>query len=265
MPPILARSSRAFQAAWILPALLAVGTPLAAQVNIESYRRDDPPQGLSGSLAGDVNLTTGNVDLVQINANVRVTHVSGLVQTLLVGQGGVGFLARNRYASSGLLHFRRTHWYRSWVAPEWYGQIDYDRSLALDYRMLGGGGVRMDFARGDWGRFGAGTSLMLEHERLTLPPTAQHDARTTTLRNSSFLTLRVTPGEQLVVSSTTYVQPALGEPLENVRVLENLRIATSLTERLQLTVTFDARYDSEPPDGIAVLDTRLRTGVTYTY
>jgi hypothetical protein len=250
---------------------LAVVAPLglehtvAAQVNIESFRREDPPQGLSGSLGGDVNITTGNVDLVQINLNARLTHVQGLVQTLTVGQGGIGFLGRNRYASSGLLHFRRTHWLRNWVAPEWYVQADYDRPLKLDYRALAGGGIRLDFARGSWGRFGAGTSLMLEYERLNLPDTASHDNRTTTLRNSTFTTLRVTPGSNVVVSSTTYIQPAFLTDVSDLRVLENLRIATSLTERLQLTVTFDLRYDSSPPDGISALDTRLRTGVTYTY
>jgi hypothetical protein len=243
----------------------AVASPLAAQVNIESLRREDPPEGLSGSVGGDVNITTGNVDLVQLNASARLTHVRGLVHTLAVGQGGLGFLARNRYASSGLLHFRRTHWLRGWVAPEWYAQADYDRSLKIDYRALAGGGVRLDFARGAWGRFGAGTSLMLEHERLSLPDSSVHDNRTTTLRNSTFATLRVTPGSNLVVSSTTYVQPAFLTDVGDLRILENLRVATSLTERLQLTVTFDLRYDSAPPDGISALDTRLRTGVTYTY
>jgi hypothetical protein len=234
-------------------------------VNIESFRREDPPQGLSGTLGGDLNITTGNVDFVQINLSARLTHMRELVQTLMVGQGGIGFLGRNRYASSGLLHFRRTHWLRNWVAPEWYVQADYDRALKLDHRALAGGGIRLDFARGSWGRFGAGTSAMLEYERLDLPEGALHPDRTITFRNSTFATLRVTPGSSLVVSSTTYIQPALLEDVTDMRVLENLRIATSLTERLQLTVTFDLRYDSSPPDGISALDTRLRTGVTYTY
>jgi hypothetical protein len=92
-----------------------------------------------------------------------------------------------------------------------------------------------------------------------------HDNRTTTLRNSTFATLRVNPGPSLVISSTTYVQPAILDDVSDLRVLENLRVATALTERLQLTVTFDLRYDSDPPDGISALDTRLRTGVTYAY
>jgi len=40
--------------------------------------------------------------------------------------------------------------------------------------------------------------------------------------------------------------------------------AASLTERLALTVTFDLRYDSEPPDGLAALDTKLKTGGSFT-
>jgi hypothetical protein len=50
-----------------------------------------------------------------------------------------------------------------------------------------------------------------------------------------------------------------------VRVLENMRIGASVTDRVSLTVAFDLRFDSEPPDGIARLDSTLRTGVTYSY
>jgi len=72
-------------------------------------------------------------------------------------------------------------------------------------------------------------------------------------------------GEQLVISSTTYAQPAIDQIVDDMRILENLRVAASLTDRLALTVTFDLRYDSGPPDGIEALDTRLKTGVTFTY
>lgn len=51
----------------------------------------------------------------------------------------------------------------------------------------------------------------------------------------------------------------------DVRVLENMRLASPITERVSLTVSFDLRYDSRPPDEIAALDSVLRTGLTYTY
>ena len=239
--------------------------PAAAQINIESLRRDDAPPGLSGSLGGDLNITTGNVDFVAINLNARLTRVTGPLTELLIGQGGLGFLGRNRFATSGLVHYRQTYRLTDWIGPEWYAQTDYDRSLLLDFRALVGGGARFDFAGGTWGRVGAGVSLMLEHERLELPETAVHPTSTTGIRNSTFLSLRVVPGEHLVVSSTTYIQPALDDLAGDLRVLENLRIATALTERLDLTVTFDLRYDSDAPDGLSALDTRTRMGVTYSY
>lgn len=236
----------------------------AAQINVEALRQDDPPPGYSGTLGGDLTVRTGNVDFVQLGLEARLYHVTERVTTLIAGDGGLGFLRSNRFASSGLAHYRQTFVYRPYLSPEWYAQLNYDRSQQLTFRALAGAGARTSFAQGGWGEFGAGSALMFEHERLSLPDTAFHPARTTTLRWSNFLTLRVVPTETLVITSTTYAQPEFGDP-GDIRVLENFRLATSVTEALSLTVSFNLRYDSVPPDGIAALDTTLRTGVTYTY
>ena len=84
------------------------------------------------------------------------------------------------------------------------------------------------------------------------------------VRWSHFLTLRVVPSEDLVITSTTYLQPVLRD-FGDVRTLANLRIATSVTDELDLTISFDLRHDTKPPDGISALDTSLRTGLRYTY
>lgn len=247
-------------------ALLTFSLPsfLAGQINVEALRRDDPPLGYSGTLGGDLTVRTGNVSFVQLGLEARLYQVTERVTTLMVADGGLGFLRSSRFASSGLGHFRQTYSYRTYLSPEWYAQINYDRSQQLTFRALTGGGARTSFASGGWGEFGAGSALMVEHERLSLPDTAFHPDRTTTLRWSNFLTLRVVPTETLVITSTTYAQPEFGDP-GDIRVLENFRLATSVTEALSLTVSFSLRYDSVPPDGIAALDTTLRTGVTYTY
>lgn len=245
--------------------LLSLPAWASAQVNIESLRRTDPAPGYSGSLGGDLTLTTGNVDFIQTSFSARVNHVGTRVTMLLIGEGGLGLLHSDRFASSGLLHYRWGYRLNDRLSPEWYAQLNYDRPQRLDLRSLVGAGVRTEITNGSWGRFGAGTSVMLERERLSLPDSARHPDRTTTLRNSTFLTVRVVSGERLVVSSTTYAQPSFTNVLGDLRVLENMSVASSLTDRLDLTVTFDLRYDSGPPDGIEALDTRLRTGVTFRY
>ena len=67
-----------------------------------------------------------------------------------------------------------------------------------------------------------------------------------------------------MITSTTYLQPAVSD-WGDTRTLANLRIATSVTDALDLTVSFDLRYDGGPPDGISALDTSLRTGLRYSY
>ena len=261
-----ARLSRMTPRTLLLVALLVpLHLPLAAQVNIESLRREDPPDGDSGSLGGDLSINTGNVDFVQMRLNGRVNRVEGNRTSLLIAEGGVAFLRGSRFASSGLLHYRQTQWVSDVFGPEWYAQLNYDRPQLLDLRAVVGAGVRTEFASSSWGRLGAGTALMLQHERLDLTKAAVHDWRTSKVRNSTFLTFRIVPGDYLVISSTTYIQPSLSDFTGDVRVLENMRIAASVTENWDLTVTFDLRYDSGPPDGIEGLDTRLRTGLTYTY
>lgn len=249
-----------------LSLLVAAAAPFgsAAQVNVEALRSDDPPLGRSGTLGGDLAVRTGNVKFVQLGLDARLYDVTTSATRLLVGNGGLGFLRSSRFASSGLLHYRVTFLPRRGISPEWYGQLDYDRAQLLSLRSVAGAGVRTSFASGDWGQFGAGSALMFEHERLALPDTASHPDRTTALRWSNFLTLRVVATENMVITSTTYYQPEFRNP-GDARALENLRIRTSVSESLALVVSFDLRYDSRPPDGIASLDTNLRTGVTYTY
>jgi hypothetical protein len=261
---MLSLTARRFRPLTVFTVLAMLPAGLDAQVNIERLRIDDPPLGVSGSLSSNLTVQTGNTDFVQVALSGRIYNVTEAVTTLMVGNGGIGFVGRNRFASSGLFHYRRTFAVSAWLSPEWYGQANYDRSQNLTFRLVGGGGVRAPVAEGSWGQLAAGTALMLEHERLALPDTAVHARRTTTVRSSTSLSFRVVPSDQLVVTSTTYLQPQVGDP-GDLRMLENFALAAPVSDRLSLTVSFNLRYDSRPPDGLATLDTRLMTGVTLIY
>jgi hypothetical protein len=243
---------------------VALPFPISAQVNMEALRQDDPPLGHSGTVGGDLTVRTGNVDLLQVGLNARLYRVTESVTRLIVGNGGFGLLSGSRFASSGLLHYRQTYQYSDFISPEWYHQLNYDQPQLLNFRAVMGGGARSAFASGEWGKFGMGVSLMLEHERLDLPDTAIHDDQTTTIRWSYFVTLHLVPNENIVITSTTYLQPEF-DTFGDLRTLENLRVAVSVTDELDLTISFDLRYDSRPPDLISALDTSLRTGLRYTY
>lgn len=248
--------------------LLLVGvsfaaTPAFAQVDVQPLSREEPPEGWSGSLTGDLSAQTGNTDFVQLGVRGRMYEVRGPVTTMIVGNGGLGFLGRSRFSSSGLFHYRKTYRSARWVWPEWYAQANYDRSQLLKFRTVVGGGVRTPVAAGRWGEIGAGFSVMLEDERLDLPDIATHASRTTAVRSSTFASFRLV-ASQLVVTSTTYIQPRFDD-FGDLRLLKDVSLATPVTDRLAMTVTIGMRYDSRPPDGLAALDARLRTGLTYAF
>lgn len=244
---------------------LSAATPgaLYAQVDVQPLSRTLPPEGTSGSLTANVTAQAGNTDFVQLGLNGRVFRVDGPVTTMIVGNGGVGFLGRSRFASSGLFHYRKTYRYTQMIWPEWYLQANYDRAQLLKFRTLAGAGGRTAVAEGRWGEVAAGASVMLEDERLDLPDTASHPRKSTVVRTSTSLSFRLV-ASQLVMTSTSYVQPRI-DSFADVRILEDLSIATPVTDRLAMTVSFDLRYDSRPPDGLSALDARLRTGLTFTY
>jgi len=249
----------------IVATVAVVPGTAAGQVNVESLRPDDLPLGRSGEIGGDLSARAGNVDFVALDLGARLYDVREGSTRLIVASGGIGFLDRSRFASAGLLHYRRT--YTSLhpnVSPEWFGQINYDRPLLLNLRLVAGGGVHGEFEDGTWGEFGGGSALMLEQEWLSLPDTAAHPGQTLALRWSNYLSLRVIVSETTVITSTSYIQPDLGA-FSDYRVLENFRLSTKITDELALTVSFDLRYDSRPPDALDALDARLRTGVTYSY
>ena len=152
----------------VLAALGAVA-PTQAQVNVEALTREEPPLGRSGALGGDLAVRTGNVDFVAVNLRARLYTVTESETRLIVGNGGIGFLDQSRFASSGLLHYRRTYTAVSeHFSPEWYLQANYDRPQLLDFRLVGGGGARTELTQGEWGEaHPGGTVARISTEKIT--------------------------------------------------------------------------------------------------
>jgi putative salt-induced outer membrane protein YdiY len=245
----------------ITACVLAPILPTAAQVNIEALRRDTAGPGFSGTLGAELAVQTGNTELVNLGIRGRTDYRGGRLTTFLVGEATLGLLKGRQFTSTGLAHFRQAYALQPRLEPEWYAQVNYDKPRLIDRRALLGAGFRFRIGQRQGIRLWTGTGLMLEHEQLGLPSSATHPAETTVIRSSNYLSLRLTGGETFLLTSTTYLQPMIAEP-GDVRILENLALVVGITSGVGLTVRFDLRYDSRPPDTIRSLDTSLLTGVT---
>lgn len=262
----MTRSRRLEAVAW--PALAALvlmqASALSAQVNTERLRRDSLPPGLSASLDGAVSLHTGNVDFTLVELAGRVDLAGRSGTTFLVGRGDLGFQGGERFTRSGMLHLRRVRPLSTRLAAEAFGQVDHDRSRLLSFRGLLGGGARILVLGRQGVAVHTGIGYMFEHERLDLPADAVHPARTSNHRLTTYTTARLAVGSSGAASLTVYVQPRLDE-IDDVRVLGDARLSAGLTDRMSLTMSFDLRYDSRPPDTVSRLDSTLRTGLGVTF
>jgi Protein of unknown function, DUF481 len=255
---------RAMAALLPMVAIVRFAVPAAAQVNIEAMRRDTLPPGFSTTIGADFAARTGNVDLVQLGIVGRADFIARRTTVFLVGNTNIGLLDSTRFLSAGLLHLRQSYAVRPWLRPESFAQINYDHSRLLRVRGLVGAGVRVRLANSAHARVWAATGVMFEHERLDLPDSAVHPARVSVLRSSSYAALRLRAASNLVIASTTYVQPRVDRP-EDVRVLENFALSVLVSRAFTIALSFDLRYDSRPPDGIESLDTALQSGIRVTF
>jgi hypothetical protein len=220
--------------------------------------------GYSGTVAADLELTTGNVEHFQLGINGRVDYQTEATTTFLLGRGDIGLVGSDRFSNAGLLHLRHGRLWFPRLMPEIYAQINYDEPQLLEVRAVAGGGVRVGLADTESIRLWVGTGYMFEHERLDLPDTARHPQTTSVHRWSSYVTGRAAAGTNVTLVATGYIQPLIDDLLD-LRILSDVSLGVSVTRALSLNVSFSLRYDSRPPDAVAALDTALRNGIAVTF
>lgn len=242
---------------------LAASAPrVRAQVNIEKMRFDEREEGFSTDLTFSFSTRSGNVDITELGISLREDYVARKSTTFLLVRGMYGWQAGDAFSNEGLAHLRhvRKDWQK--VSPEFFAQVDYDKARLLDFRSLGGGGIRIRFFEREKFQAAWGTAWMLEHERYDLPPDASHPRHTTDQRWSNYLSLQAAFGEKTTLTWTTYVQPRFDE-FEDYKAITDAELDTDLVGRFGLRVTLRVRYDSRPPDTIEKRDIFFATGLRF--
>ena len=231
-----------------------------SQVNIEKMRDGATEKGFSTDLRLAFSTRSGNVDITELGLSLRQDFVAEKSTSFLVVRGLYGWKDGDPFSNEGLVHLR--HVRKDWrtVAPEFFTQVNYDKARLLEFRSLGGGGVRIRLFEGERLQMAWGTAYMIEYERFDLPPNAWHPRSNTHHRWSNYLSLRADFGKGATLAWTTYLQPRFDD-FGDVKALNDGELETDLVGRLALTVTVRLRYDGQPPDGVEKRDTLVLTGV----
>ena len=245
---------------WLLLAgLVWLESPLHAQVDIESLRRDGQT-GFSGSVAVDLALRAGNVELFEFGPELSFSYGRAEDTFIFIGSGDAGWEGKERFSNQALAHLRYVRALGSRLHGEAFGQVNYDRSRRLEFRGIVGGGIRWAlFAPGE-SSFWLGSSLMFEHEQNELTAADDHAARTSIVRWSNYLSADIELGETAQLAGTAYVQPAVRQ-FDDYRILWDAALKVSITEALSSTTSVAFQRDSDPLNGVAGSDFSLSTGL----
>lgn len=241
-------------------ALLTGIPPMSrAQVNTEAMRVFDV-DGFATTLGGDLLIESGNSDLVELGLNARFDYRRARHYTFLTGalrygeEGGATF--RNRAFG----HLRYNYRIASWLTGEAFTQLQQDGFKLLQLRALVGGGGRLRYVDAEAVRLFQGTALMYEREKLNADEVVGHPARSSVVRWSNYVNVRVPLSEATSFISTVYVQPRVDD-FGDLRLLHDATLAVALTRHLTLRTTLNLSYDSRPPDNVEDLDLALRNGI----
>ena len=240
-------------------ALMPTCRPADAQVNIEQFRSEKPISGAVGISGGGA---AGNSDYFSTGATVRLALTDSTHSVLLLGNGLIGFAGGKRFSNDGLAHLRYTRVRHPRWQPEVFVQSDYNLQRHLKSRYLAGGGLRSTVVKRNRTALYVGNALMLERERLELPPTARHPVMTTTVRSSNYISLSLGEGDRWNLSMVGYYQPGVTDPAD-FRILTSAILSTKLFGPLAQTVMVRYRRDSEPPDGAKPNDLSVGFGIEW--
>ena len=243
----------------LLAALVWLASPLWAQVDIESLRRDDQA-GFFGSVAIDLTLRAGNVELFECGPELSLSYGRAEDTFIFIGSGDAGWEGKERFSNEALAHLRYVRAVGSRLHGEAFGQVNYDQSRRLEFRGIVGGGIRWALIAPGESSFWLGSSLMFEHERNEVAAADDHAARTSLVRWSNYLSADIKLGETAQLAGTAYVQPAVRQ-FDDYRVLWDAALKVSITQALSSTTAVTFRRDSDPLNGVDGSDFRLSTGL----
>ncbi len=245
--------------------LILTADQAIAQVNIEALRSDAGSTGLSGALALNLEMHTGNTDLQEIGLEGRLDFDHARANTFLLARNDFGWEQGERFADEGLIHLRQHYPLHGRIGLEAFTQYNYDTTYRLDARVLAGGGLRFHLYGSDAFQLLEGASAFLEHERLSeLPESDDHPGKSTVVRWSHYLSSRIAVNDRIGSSCTVYFQP-LWNAIGDTRILGELNLEIDLAGPLVLTLNFVTRYDSRPPEDVSKLDTVLENGLAVTF
>ncbi|MFQ6104494.1 MAG: DUF481 domain-containing protein [Candidatus Glassbacteria bacterium] len=237
------------------------------QVNTENLRRTDISQGLHNSLEFDFGLVSGNSEYLNLTSGFRSDLVSGRYYSFGVIQYQRGIQDDEVFINKGFVHLRGIRELTSSFYGELFVQKEFNDFILLKDRNLIGGGLRIALlphgnttGRSSPIRVYAGIGTMWENEDIgTHPP-----EETSIFRSTNYASLSWRIDDRVYVGVVSYYQVHLGD-FQDFRVLLESGFGYDVTRSIAFQVSFNLRYDNEPPRDVKKHDLEIKNGLRFSF
>ncbi len=244
--------------------LFIFGQFVHCQVNTEKYRNIEDSLGFSGIIKMDASIQTGNTDLQEFGSSILLDYKKPSSSLLLILNGDYGWNNGEQFSNEALAHLRYVHALNPGLKAEIFTQVNYDKSLLLLFRALGGAGLRFKLFETTNSVLWFGSAYMLEYERYKEPRRFIDRKKILASRWSNYLSYNLSIHKNVSFSSVIYYQPRF-DLWDDSRVLTENSLIVNLSGSFSLSVDFDLRYDRFTPAGIKKVDTKSKAGFIYNF
>ncbi|MFC1554241.1 DUF481 domain-containing protein [candidate division KSB1 bacterium] len=236
------------------------GGSVFAQVNTERMRLESEKEGLYFTLDFNLRLKTGNVDIFDSGTGIRIDKLSEDHVTFFVTNIQYASKKSKPYINKGFSHLRYNYRLNDFIKWELFAQHEFNEFTRLFSRTLTGTGFRFSLLNHTKLNINYGSTFMLEHEHLDITGGSDEPNRVRAYRWSNYLVTGINLSDNSNIMNSVYFQPRL-DNFSDLRVLNEFVLLSGITDKVQLTVRLNIRYDSKPVIGIKKLDTELLNGV----
>jgi hypothetical protein len=240
---------------------------VVAQVNTENMRRGDLAEGLHNALNFDFGLVTGNSEFLNLEAGFRTDYVSDNYYTFGVLQYQRKLQNDKAFINKGFLHLRGIRRLARRFCWELFVQKEFNDFILLKNRILFGSGLRIILLSAGSSSGGdspvdlyAGVGVMWENEEVDTSPPSDDKM----VRSTNYLSFSWRIDERMYLGAVSYYQFQVDDP-QDYRILLETGFGFDITRSFSFRMSFNLRYDNEPPQKVKRHDLELKNGLQFVF
>jgi len=235
---------------------------LSAQiVNVENLRHETDSIGWSGHARVDMEVEKNNTARIfNFTNQLRLQHQGEKSLWFLIHDMNFKTINGGEINNNSTQHLRFSHKIAPKISYEAFLQSQSDRVSEIKLRALVGTGLRFHLYESETYKFFLGVTVMYEHENSVDQIENIHND----IRNSTYLSFKIKPSENISFVSTNYYQPLVNK-FSDFRVLSESSLLIKLFKKLSFISTFRYLYDSFPVENVANEQFKLTQGLVYFF